>query len=338
MKIKIIMILFIIIVIGFSIFIVLSVFNKEKKKEVQDKKIEETFENYDMRKFILNELDKYDISKTKKSAIYDSLSNKIEELRDMSQQDLSNFVKDIVNDSDAFSEPSTHPISSDTIIEQSMNSQINDTFTDDDSDDDITEKYENNDNIIQKIDDCVLSLEDIVNNIKNTQTNMKDIKKYISESSILSNQESLSQDSNVVKTKSATIPSQLSRRETIRQSLRDKEKPTSNTIARGRTRQIATSQTQSLNKSSTASSLPSRRDSVRQTNQISKPILPSRGRSRQTITKSKSNEAPTNNTEPDMEETEYVDEEQTDLENVTDEMDNNVEGFKNFGKEWYSYI
>lgn len=97
LKLKIITMLFVIIAIGYAIFFIINDFNKQKKTEKIDKRITETYEDYDIRKQILNQLDTYDIDKKAKTTIYDSMSASMERFKEMPEDKLNDFIKDIIN-------------------------------------------------------------------------------------------------------------------------------------------------------------------------------------------------------------------------------------------------
>jgi hypothetical protein len=66
--------------------------NKQKANEQKDKKIMETFEEYDILKTIRSELDKFKIDKEIKSKIFDSLSRKVDTYKNMSPEDLKDMI------------------------------------------------------------------------------------------------------------------------------------------------------------------------------------------------------------------------------------------------------
>ena len=96
MKLKIIIMLFVIVAVGYAIYFIMTDMSNTKKIEKFDKKITEKFENYDLRKQILSQLDTFKIDKNVKSKIYDAMSNNIEQFSDMPEDNVNAFIKDII--------------------------------------------------------------------------------------------------------------------------------------------------------------------------------------------------------------------------------------------------
>jgi hypothetical protein len=96
MKLKIIIMLFVIVAVGYAIYFIMNDMSNTKKIEKFDKKITEKFENYDLRKQILSQLDTFNIDKNVKSKIYDAMSNNIEQFSDMPEDNVNEFIKDII--------------------------------------------------------------------------------------------------------------------------------------------------------------------------------------------------------------------------------------------------
>lgn len=96
-KLKIILVIFILVIIGYGIYFIVSDFDKQKSSYNNDKHIIEKFEDYDIRKQVLNELDSYSIDNKTKTSVYDKLVLNIEKLKDMSKDSLDLHIKDVVN-------------------------------------------------------------------------------------------------------------------------------------------------------------------------------------------------------------------------------------------------
>lgn len=97
LKLKIVAMLFVIVAIGYAIYFIMNDFNNQKSKEKIDRRITETYEDYDIRKQVLNQLDSYNIDKKVKTTIYDSMSTNMEKFKEMPEDKLNDFIKDIVN-------------------------------------------------------------------------------------------------------------------------------------------------------------------------------------------------------------------------------------------------
>jgi hypothetical protein len=89
---KIVLVLFVVVLLAYAIYYVMSDVNKQKANEHKDKKIMETFEEYDIRKVIRSELDKFKMDSKIKSKIFDSLSGKIDTYKNMSPEDLKDMI------------------------------------------------------------------------------------------------------------------------------------------------------------------------------------------------------------------------------------------------------
>lgn len=95
-KIKVVLILFVILAVGYAVYFIVNDFAKTKKKEKFDKRITETFEDYDVRKHILSQLDTYDIDKKTKNDIYESLNKNIEKFKEMPDDQITSHIKSAV--------------------------------------------------------------------------------------------------------------------------------------------------------------------------------------------------------------------------------------------------
>ena len=93
-KMKIVLVLFVVVLLAYAIYYVMSDVNKQKASEQKDKRIIETFEEYDIRKQILGQLDKFKIDSKTKTKIFDSLSGKIDTYKNMTPADM----KDMINE------------------------------------------------------------------------------------------------------------------------------------------------------------------------------------------------------------------------------------------------
>jgi hypothetical protein len=89
---KIVLVLFVVVLLAYAIYYVMSDVNKQKANEHKDKKLMETFEEYDILKAIRSELDKVKIDKEIKSKIFDSLSVKVDTYKNMSPEELKNMI------------------------------------------------------------------------------------------------------------------------------------------------------------------------------------------------------------------------------------------------------
>lgn len=96
MKIKIVIVLFIVVAVGYAVYFIINDFSKTKKKEKFDRRITETFEDYDVRKHILKELDTYDIDKKSKNDIYETLNKQIEKFKEMPDDQINSFIRSTV--------------------------------------------------------------------------------------------------------------------------------------------------------------------------------------------------------------------------------------------------
>lgn len=96
-KFKIILVIFILVFIAYGVYFVIKDYNKEKSKYSSDKHLVEKYEDYDIRKQILNELDAYGIDNKTKTSIYDKLVADIDNLKNMSKDKLDDHIKDVVN-------------------------------------------------------------------------------------------------------------------------------------------------------------------------------------------------------------------------------------------------
>lgn len=97
LKLKVILMLFVLIAVGYAIYFVFKDLSKKKKADRDDERITETYEDYDIRKQILNQLDTYKIDKKTKSTIYDTLSVGIETFKDMPEGKLNEMIREVVN-------------------------------------------------------------------------------------------------------------------------------------------------------------------------------------------------------------------------------------------------
>lgn len=96
-KIKVIIVLFIAIAVGYAIYFIVNDVNNQKTSRKQDKRITETYEDYDIRKQILSQLDNYDISKKTKNKIYEDMSNNIERFKEMPEDDVNDFISKVIS-------------------------------------------------------------------------------------------------------------------------------------------------------------------------------------------------------------------------------------------------
>lgn len=97
LKFKIVAMLFVLVAIGYAIYFIMNDFSKQKSIEKVDRRITETYEDYDLRKQILNQLDTHKIDKKVKTTIYDSMSANMEKFKDMPEDKMNDFIKDIIN-------------------------------------------------------------------------------------------------------------------------------------------------------------------------------------------------------------------------------------------------
>lgn len=95
---KIVLVLFVVVLLAYAIYYVMSDVNKQKASEQKDKKLMETFEEYDIRKTIRSELDKFKIDSKIKSKLFDSLSGKIDTYKNMSPEDLKDMINAGIED------------------------------------------------------------------------------------------------------------------------------------------------------------------------------------------------------------------------------------------------
>lgn len=171
MKIKIIIVLFVMMLTGFLLYFIISKINKERTKEEKQNIITESFENYDIRKFILNELDTYTMTKKDKNIIYESLSKRVDELKNMPQDKIQSLIKEIVHDSKSLQ----------SLLNEN-NENITEDYEDELDDDEISlnqgiEPFENED--IQKIKDIVDNIDKIIASLNVSTDNITNIKKEL---------------------------------------------------------------------------------------------------------------------------------------------------------------
>ena len=95
---KIVLVLFVVVLLAYAIYYVMSDVNKQKASEQKDKRIIESFEEYDIRKEIRRELGKFKIDEKLRTKIYDSLSGKIDTYKNMSPEDLKNMINAGIED------------------------------------------------------------------------------------------------------------------------------------------------------------------------------------------------------------------------------------------------
>jgi hypothetical protein len=91
-KLKIVLVLFVVVILAYAIYWVLADINKQKVNEKKDTKILETFEEYDIRKQILQQLDKLSIDSITKTKMFDSLSNKVDTYKNMSPEEVKDMI------------------------------------------------------------------------------------------------------------------------------------------------------------------------------------------------------------------------------------------------------
>jgi hypothetical protein len=92
-KLKIVLVLFVVVILAYAIYWVLADINKQKVNEKKDTKILETFEEYDIRKQILQQLDKLSIDSITKTKMFDSLSNKVDTYKNMSAEEVKDMIE-----------------------------------------------------------------------------------------------------------------------------------------------------------------------------------------------------------------------------------------------------
>jgi hypothetical protein len=96
-KLKIVLVIFILVLIAYGIYFVIRDYNKQKSNMSNEKHFIEKYEDYDIRKQILNELDTYSINNKTKTEIYDKLVADIDNLKNMSKDRLDDHIRDVVN-------------------------------------------------------------------------------------------------------------------------------------------------------------------------------------------------------------------------------------------------
>ena len=97
-KLKIVLIVFVCVAVGYAIYFVLSDFSKDAKETKIKKNITESYEDYDIRKNILSQLDNYNIDKKAKNAVYEVMNKNIEKFKDMPEYKMEEFIKEVVAD------------------------------------------------------------------------------------------------------------------------------------------------------------------------------------------------------------------------------------------------
>ena len=85
--------MFVVVLLVYAIYWVLSDINKQKANDRKDAKILETFEEYDIRKQILQQLDKFSLDSITKTKIFDSLSNKVDTYKNLSPGELKEMIE-----------------------------------------------------------------------------------------------------------------------------------------------------------------------------------------------------------------------------------------------------
>lgn len=93
MKMKIILLIFVLIVIGYGIYFVSKDVLKQSKLDSYEKKVHESYQDYDLRKFILNTVQSFDLKKKDKDALYEQFSSRIEKYKDMPLEKLEDKIK-----------------------------------------------------------------------------------------------------------------------------------------------------------------------------------------------------------------------------------------------------
>lgn len=93
-KMKIVLVLFVVVLLAYAIYYVMSDVNKQKASEQKDKRLVETFEEFDILKEIRRKLDKLNINKKTKTEMFKSLSGKIDTYKDMSPEDLNDMINE----------------------------------------------------------------------------------------------------------------------------------------------------------------------------------------------------------------------------------------------------
>lgn len=301
LKIKIVIVLFVMIFTGYLLYFIINKINKERSNEEKEKIITENFENYDIRKFILNELDTYSMNKKDKNIIYESLSKRIDELKDMPQDKIQSLIKDIVNDSKSLQE---------TLNKDENNDIITEDYDDESTFDDDIEKYENvNDNedlqklktITDDIDKVVAALNVSTDNIVNIKKELRD---YITNKRSSGN----NTNTNVVNTSNKQSSKQF-----------NSTKPTKPTKP--------LRSTEIIRKTSTA---PKKKSTISQSKNT---VQTTSNSVNENENKQESKLEP-----PNSNFVRPINNEDNNNDNYEEFENQSIEGFKNYGGEWFSYI
>lgn len=163
LKFKIIAMLFVIVAIGYAIYFIMSDFSKQKSVDKIDRRITETYEDYDLRKQILNQLDTHNIDKKVKTTIYDSMSSNMEKFKDMPEDKMNDFIKDIIKKTkDAITPPS----------EKNTEEKKNEKF-------EVEEDKEDKEEFEQPANDINNMIETTVTQIGGLEKNLSQIKKMV---------------------------------------------------------------------------------------------------------------------------------------------------------------
>uniref|UniRef100_A0A6C0BEP5 Uncharacterized protein n=1 Tax=viral metagenome TaxID=1070528 RepID=A0A6C0BEP5_9ZZZZ len=99
MKLKIVIVVFVLIAVVYAIYFIINDFKKQNRTDKINKNIKEAFEEYDFRKHVLSQLDSYEIDKQTKSNIYENITDQIEKYKDMPFDQLDESIQELVKTS-----------------------------------------------------------------------------------------------------------------------------------------------------------------------------------------------------------------------------------------------
>jgi hypothetical protein len=100
MKLKIVIVVFVLIAVVYAIYFIINDFKKQNRTDKINKNIKEAFEEYDFRKHVLSQLDSYEIDKQTKSNIYENITDQIEKYKDMPFDQLDESIQELVKTSE----------------------------------------------------------------------------------------------------------------------------------------------------------------------------------------------------------------------------------------------